>query len=111
MAYCVFTCKKPQTGAADGGLSAHIDREKWDGKAHKTVPFVPKSVIHPELSYLNKEYLLLPGMGRSEAIEKRIREAGITRKIRDDQAKFLAFVCSSDSEAMKIIYDEGRWQA
>ena len=111
MAYCVFTCKKPKTGAADGGLSAHIDREKWDGKEHEMVPFVPKSVIHPELSYLNKEYLLPPGMGRSEAIEKRIREAGITRKIRDDQAKFLAFVCSSDSETMKKIYDEGRWQA
>ncbi|MBQ8116037.1 MAG: plasmid recombination protein [Prevotella sp.] len=111
MAYCVFTCKKPERGAADGGLSAHIDREKWDGKEHKMVPFVPKSVIHPELSHLNKEYLLPSGMGRSEAIEKRIREAGITRKIRDDQAKFLAFVCSSDSETMRKIYDEGRWQA
>ena len=111
MAYCVFTCKKPERGAADGGLSAHIDREKWDGKEHRMVPFVPKSVIHPELSYLNKEFLLPSGMGRSEAIEKRIREAGITRKIRDDQAKFLAFVCSSDSETMRKIYDEGRWQA
>lgn len=40
-------------------------------KEHKMVPFVPKSVIHPELSYLNKEYLLHSGMGRSEAIEKR----------------------------------------
>ena len=50
-------------------------------------------------------------MGRSEAIEKRIKEAGITRKIRDDQAKFLTFVCSSDSETMRKIYDEGRWQA
>ena len=110
MAYCVFTCKKPERGAADGGLSAHIDREKWDSKEHKMVPFVPKSVIHPELSYINKEYLLPPGMGRSEAIEKRIKEAGITRKIRDDQAKFLAFVCSSDSETMRRIYDEGRWQ-
>ena len=111
MAYCAFTCKKPERGAADGGLSAHIDREKWDGKEHRMVPFVPKSVIHPELSYLNKEFLLPSGMGRSEAIEKRIREAGITRKIRDDQAKFLAFVCSSDSETMRKIYDEGRWQA
>ena len=110
MSYCVFTCKKPERGAVDGGLSAHIDREKWDSKDHKMVPFVPKSVIHPELSYLNKEYLLPPGMGRSEAIEKRIREAGITRKIRDNQAKFLAFVCSSDSETMRKIYDEGRWQ-
>ncbi len=110
MAYCVFTCKKPKTGAADGGLSAHIDREKWDDRQHRMVPFVPKSVIHPELSHLNREYLLPPGMGRSEAIEKRIREAGITRKIRDDQAKFLAFVCSSDHEAMQRIYDEGRFE-
>lgn len=111
MAYCVFTCKKPKTGAADGGLSAHIDREKWDDRQHRMVPFVPKSVIHPELSHLNREYLLPPGMGRTEAIEKRIKEAGITRKIRADQAKFLAFICTSDHETMQKIYDEGRWQA
>ena len=110
MAYCVFTCKKPRTGAADGGLSAHIDREKWDDRQHRMVPFVPKSVIHPELSHLNREYLLPPGTGRSEAIERRIREAGITRKIRADQAKFLAFVCSSDHETMQRIYDEGRFE-
>ena len=111
MAYCVFTCKKPNTGAADGGLSAHIDREKWDDRLHRMVPFVPKSVIHPELSHLNREYLLPPGMGRSEVIEKRIKEAGITRKIRADQAKFLAFVCTSDHETMQKIYDEGRFEA
>lgn len=111
MAYCVFRCKKPKTGAADGGLSAHIDREKCDGKEHKMVPFVPDSVIHPELSHLNKEYILPPSMGRTEAINKRIIEAGITRKIRDDQAKFLAFLCTSDRETMLQIYNEGRWQA
>ena len=109
MAYCVLTCKKPKSGAAGGGLSAHIDRQKWDEKEHKMVPFVPKSVIHPELAHLNKEYLLPAGMGRSEAIEKRIKEASITRKIRADQAKFLAFVCSSDHETMQKIYDEGRF--
>lgn len=111
MAYCVFRCKKPKTGAADGGLSAHIDREKCDGKEHKMVPFVPDSVIHPELSHLNKEYILPPSMGRTEAINKRKIEAGITRKIRDDQAKFLAFLCTSDRETMLQIYNEGRWQA
>ena len=111
MAYCVFTCKKPETGAPDGGLSAHIDREKWDGKEHKMVPFVPTSVIHPELSHLNKEYLLPTGMGRTEAIEKRIKDANVTRKVRAGQTKFLAFICTSDHETMKKIYDEGRWQA
>ena len=41
-------------------------------------------------------------------------KAGITRKIRDDQAKFLAFLCTSDRETMLYIYNiynEGRWQA
>ena len=42
MAYCVFTCKKPERGAADGGLSAHIDREKWDGKEHKMAESIIK---------------------------------------------------------------------
>lgn len=111
MAYCVFTCDKPKTGAADGGLSAHIDRRKWDAKEHRMVPFVPNSVIHPELSHLNKEYLLPPGMGRTEAINKRIKEAGITRKIREGQVRFLAFLCTSDRETMLRIYNEGRWQA
>lgn len=110
MAYCVFTCKKPKPNEPDGGLSAHIDREKWDGKEHKMVPFVPTSVIHPELSHLNKEYLLPPGMGRTEAIEKRIKDANVTRKVRAGQTKFLAFICTSDHETMKKIYDEGRWQ-
>ena len=32
-----------------------------------------------------------------------------TKLLRDDQAKFLAFVCSSDNETMRNIYDEGRW--
>lgn len=30
-------------------------------------------------------------------------------QVRDDQAKFFAFVCSSDNETMRNIYDEGRW--
>ena len=31
-----------------------------------------------------------------------------TKLLRDDQAKLLAFVCSSDNETMRNIYDEGR---
>lgn len=75
------------------------------------VPFVPNSVIHPEMSHLNKEYFLPPGMGRTEAINKRIKEAGITRKIREGQVRFLAFLCTSDRETMLMIYNEGRWKA
>lgn len=81
MGYAVFTCTKGKGGAAaEGGLSAHIERQIWDAKQQKMVKFIPKSVIHPELTIRNKEYLLTPDMSRSEAIERRIKEAGITRK-------------------------------
>lgn len=109
MGYAVFTCAKGKGGAAaEGGLSAHIERQIWDAKQQKMVPFMPKSVIHPELTELNKEYILPPGMSRSEAIEKRIKEAGITRKIRKDQVRCLALLFTSDKETMDKIVKAGR---
>ena len=109
MGYAVFTCAKGKCGAAaEGGLSAHIERQIWDAKQQKMVDFLPKSVKHPELTELNKEYILPPGMSRSEAIEKRIKEAGITRKIRKDQIRCLAFLCSSDKKTMDEIVKAGR---
>ena len=63
MGYAVFTCAKGKGGAAaEGGLSAHIERQIWDAKQQKMVDFLPKSVKHPELTELNKEYILPPGM-------------------------------------------------
>lgn len=100
--FAVLTADK-QTGSG-GGLSAHIDREKWDAEQSKLVPFVPQSVIHPQRSHLNKDYILQPGEGRTAAIERRICEAGITRKIRDDQVKAITFICSSDHEKMQELW-------
>lgn len=109
MGYAVFTCTKGKGGAAaEGGLSAHIERQIWDAKQQKMVKFIPKSVIHPELTVLNKEYLLTPDMSRSEAIERRIKEAGITRKIRKDQVRSLAFLFTSDKKTMEGIVKAGR---
>ena len=54
MGYAVFTCTKGKGGAAaEGGLSAHIERQIWDAKQQKMVKFIPKSVIHAELTVLN----------------------------------------------------------
>lgn len=109
MGKAVFTCAKPNKGtAAGGGLSAHIERQVWDDRKKEMVPFRPKSVTHPELTYQNKEYILAQGVSRSEAIEQRIREAGITRKIRDNQVRCLAFLCTSDRESMDAIVAAGR---
>ena len=107
--YAVFTCAKQTGGAAGGGLSAHIERQTWDAEQHMMVEFRPKSVIHPKRTRLNKEYILPEGTSRGEAIEARIRKAGVTRKIKDSQVRALCFLCSSDKVAMDRIVAEGRF--
>lgn len=111
MAYAVLTCAKQSGGAAGGGLSAHIERQIWDAEQQKMVEFRPKSVKHPEKTKQNKEYILPEGMGRSEAIEKRIKEAGITRAIRANQVRALCFLCTSDKVTMDKIVKQGRFDA
>jgi len=110
MGKAVLTCAKAQKGtAAGGGLSAHIERQIWDPVQKKMIPFMPESVTHPEKMKFNKEYILPPGVSRSEAIEQRIKEAGITRKIKASQVKCLAFLCTSDKNTMDSIVADGRF--
>lgn len=109
MSYAVLTCAKQSGGAAGGGLSAHIERQIWDAEQKTMIEFRPASVKHPELTKTNKEYILPEGIGRSEAIEARIKEAGITRKIRADQTRCLCFLCTSDKATMDDIVKQGRF--
>lgn len=51
---------------------------------------------------------MAPGSNRTEAIENRIKEAGITRKIRDDAVKAICFICSSDRDKMTEIERNGQ---
>ena len=118
--FAVCTMKK-QTGAA-GGLSAHIDREIWDEENQCMVPFRPDSVRHDERTALNRECIESAQIiGRTQAIWKRLNEAGFsrkkddktkdgkkTRKIKQDAVIALCFVCSSDEETMKRLETEGR---
>ena len=109
MGKIVLTCAKQRGGAAGGGLSAHIERQIWDAEQQKMVEFRPKSVKHPELTKQNKEYILPKGIGRSEAIEKRIKEAGIARAIRANQVRALCFLFTSDMATMDEIVRQGRF--
>lgn len=109
MGKIVLTCAKQSGGAAGGGLSAHIERQIWDAEQQKMVEFRPDSVKHPELTKLNKEYILPKGMGRSEAIEKRVKEAGIARAIRANQVRALCFIFTSDKATMDEIVKQGRF--
>lgn len=118
--YAVCTMKK-QTGVA-GGLSAHIDREIWDEENQCMVPFRPASVRHDERTALNREYIeSAQKIGRTQAIWKRLNDAGFsrkkddktkdgkkTRKIKQDAVIALCFVCSSDEETMKRLEAEGK---
>lgn len=109
MGKIVLTCAKQSGGAAGGGLSAHIERQIWDAEQQKMVEFRPDSVKHPELTKQNKEYILPKGMGRSEAVERRIKEAGITRAIRANQVRALCFLFTSDKATMDEIVRQGRF--
>lgn len=104
--FAVFTIQKEAGTSGGGGMSAHIDRQVWDGS--KYVPFVPKSVIDQDRDRLNKDYLLPKGVGRSEAIANRLKEAGITRKVRKDQVRSFTIICQSSHIKMKEIENQGK---
>lgn len=104
--FAVLTAQK-QKGSG-GGLSAHIDRQVWNDDLKKVVPYQPQSVTDAERSKLNQELIMRPGMSRSLAIENRIKEAGITRKIKDDAVRALCFICTSDHDKMHDIESRGQ---
>ncbi|MBR0262766.1 MAG: plasmid recombination protein [Prevotella sp.] len=120
--YVVLTMDK-QTGNA-GGLSAHIDREVYDAKTDRMVPFRPKSVRDDSRTALNRECIeSAKKTGRTQAIWNRLREEGFsrstsekdktegkkkTRKVKDDAVIALCFVCSSDEDTMKQLEAEGK---
>lgn len=115
---------KKQTGRG-GGLSAHIDREVYDPKQDKMIPFRPASVRDDSRTALNRECIESSmNIGRTQAIWKRLSEAGFsrrkddeeekekkTRKIKDNAVIALCFVCTSDEDTMKKLEKEGKLDA
>lgn len=106
MSYAVLTSDK--AGSSSGGLSVHIERKKLNQETGQMEDFTPASVIHPERTALNKEYILPPGTSRTQAIEQRIKDANVSGKIRADQVRSLQFVISSDHEKMAELERTGK---
>lgn len=104
--FAVFTSDK--SGGSSGGLTAHIERKKLDQKTGEFVPFTPDSVIHPERTKLNREFILKPGDSRSAAIARRIKEANVSGKIRANAVHSLQFVATSDHEKMAELERTGK---
>ena len=85
-------------GSADTGASDHIER--------KTIP----KNADPTRTCLNRELVEFPDgvTNRTEAINHRIRTAGIKRKITPDQVRAIRIVLSGTHEDMMEVQDEGR---
>lgn len=85
-------------GSADTGASDHIER--------KTIP----KNADPTRTWLNRELVEFPDgvTNRTEAINHRIRTAGIKRKITPDQVRAIRIVLSGTHEDMMKVQDEGR---
>lgn len=85
-------------GSADTGASDHIER--------KTIP----KNADPTRTCLNRELVEFPDgvTNRIEAINHRIRTAGIKRKITPDQVRAIRIVLSGTHEDMMKVQDEGR---
>ena len=85
-------------GSADTGASDHIER--------KTIP----KNADPTRTCLNRELVDFPDgvTNRTEAINHRIRTAGIKRKITPDQVRAIRIVLSGTHEDMMKVQEEGR---
>lgn len=85
-------------GSADTGASDHIERKT-----------IPKNADLTR-THLNRELVEFPDgvSDRTEAINHRIRTAGIKRKITPDQVRAIRIVLSGTHEDMMKIQDEGR---
>lgn len=85
-------------GSADTGASDHIER--------KTIP----KNADPARTCLNRELVEFPDCvtNRTEAINHRIRTAGIKRKITPDQVRAIRIVLSGTHEDMIKVQDDGR---
>ena len=85
-------------GSADTGASDHIER--------KTIP----KNADPTRTCLNRELVDFPDgvTNRTEAINHRIRTAGIKRKITPDQVRAIRIVLSGTHEDMIKVQEEGR---
>ncbi|MDR0748426.1 MAG: plasmid recombination protein [Tannerellaceae bacterium] len=96
MGFAVLHIQKPKGN--DSGTTAHIERT------------VNPANADPERKHLNRELIKFPDgvETRTQAIEHRIENAGIKRKISHNQVRALQIMLSGTPEDMQRIVAEGR---
>ena len=83
----------------DSGTTTHIERF-----------IIPKNA-DPTRTHLNRRLIDYPDgvKDRSAAIQQRLEEAGLTRKIGSNQVRAIRINVSGTHEDMKRIEEEGLW--
>ena len=83
---------------SDSGTTAHIERF-----------IIPKNA-DPTRTHLNRKLVTYPNgiKDRSAAIQKRLEEAGLTRKIGNNQVRAIRINVSGTHEDMERLEREGR---
>lgn len=96
MGFVVLHIQKPKGN--DSGTTAHIERT------------VSPANANPKRTHLNKEFIEFPdGVdNRTQAIQHRIENAGIKRKISHNQVRALQIMLSGTSEDMRRIQNTGK---
>jgi len=95
-----------------GYVVLHLDKSPRNESA--MTDHIERKVIHPNVdkarTHLNKELVKFPeGINdRTEAIQHRLKTAGLGRQIGKNQVQVIRFMLSGTPEDMKQIQDEGK---
>ena len=89
-------CHMQRGCGSDSGMSCHIERKTADGKV-----YVPENA-DKNRTYLNRELISFPDgvKNRSEAIQYRIDNAGLHRKVASNQTKAIRIILTGTHEQM-----------
>ena len=89
-------CHMQRGCGSDSGMSCHIERKTADGKV-----YVPENA-DKNRTHLNKELISFPNgvKNRSEAIQYRIDNAGLHRKVASNQTKAIRIILTGTHEQM-----------
>ena len=95
-----------------GYVVLHLD--KSPGNESAMTDHIERNVIHPNVDptriHLNKELINFPEgvSNRTEAIQYRLKNAGLGRQIGKNQVQVIRFMLSGSPEDMKQIQDRGK---
>lgn len=97
-------CHLQRGSGNDSGMSCHIERKDAKGK-----PYVPDNA-DSNRTHLNKELITFPNgvKNRTEAIQYRLDNAGLHRKVGKNQCKAIRIILTGTHEQMMRIQDNGR---